>query len=172
VLRVLPEEAVLTIFWTLRIVGPMLDEGGGGLTRDPIPSIPPRVTRANHKESSDMKRAILPLLTVVALVAFGGCAAECGRRAAPCSCDNCAQAAEDNASCGQSCDNANDPNTCKDPARRHLCRFCRGRGCQECCQEACPAAAPGPPAGTITYPYYTVRGPRDFLAKNPPSIGP
>ena len=24
----------------------------------------------------------------------------------------------------------------------------------------------------ITYPYYTTRGPRDFLAKNPPSIGP
>ncbi len=35
-----------------------------------------------------------------------------------------------------------------------------------------PAAAPGPPAAAITYPYYTVRGPRDFLAKNPPSIGP
>ena len=25
---------------------------------------------------------------------------------------------------------------------------------------------------TVTYPYYTVRGPRDFLAKNPPSLGP
>ena len=24
----------------------------------------------------------------------------------------------------------------------------------------------------IAYPYYTLRGPRDFLAKNPPSIGP
>lgn len=24
----------------------------------------------------------------------------------------------------------------------------------------------------MDYPYYTLRGPRDFLAKNPPSIGP
>ncbi len=28
-----------------------------------------------------------------------------------------------------------------------------------------------PPVGTVTYPYYTVRGPRDFLADDPPSIG-
>ena len=26
--------------------------------------------------------------------------------------------------------------------------------------------------GAITYPYYTCRGPRDFLATNPRSIGP
>jgi len=32
--------------------------------------------------------------------------------------------------------------------------------------------APGPSAGAVAYPYYTNRGPRDFLAKNPPSIGP
>lgn len=30
---------------------------------------------------------------------------------------------------------------------------------------------PGPPTGTYAYPYYTLRGPRDFLASNPPSIG-
>ena len=30
---------------------------------------------------------------------------------------------------------------------------------------------PGPPSGTVAYPYYTVRGPRDFLLDNPPSIG-
>ncbi len=26
-------------------------------------------------------------------------------------------------------------------------------------------------AGSVTYPYYTTRGPRDFLARNPASIG-
>ena len=31
---------------------------------------------------------------------------------------------------------------------------------------------PGPPVGQVAYPYYTVRGPRDFLQNNPPSIGP
>jgi hypothetical protein len=34
---------------------------------------------------------------------------------------------------------------------------------------------PGPaggPVGQYAYPYYTLRGPRDFLVDNPPSIGP
>lgn len=31
---------------------------------------------------------------------------------------------------------------------------------------------PGPPVAQTAYPYYTVRGPRDFLNPNPPSIGP
>ncbi len=54
--------------------------------------------------------------------------------------------------------------------------------CPQCaCQGRCAgrgvgagdeAGPGGPPAGGVTYPYYTVRGPRDFLAKNPPSIGP
>lgn len=30
----------------------------------------------------------------------------------------------------------------------------------------------GPPTGAVAYPYYTTRGPRDFLEPNPPSIGP
>lgn len=30
----------------------------------------------------------------------------------------------------------------------------------------------GPPVGTVVYPYYTVRGPRDFLLANPPPLGP
>lgn len=30
---------------------------------------------------------------------------------------------------------------------------------------------PGPPAPSYAYPYYTTRGPRDFLLDNPPSIG-
>jgi len=30
----------------------------------------------------------------------------------------------------------------------------------------------GPPTGGVAYPYYTNRGPRDFLDPNPPSIGP
>lgn len=29
----------------------------------------------------------------------------------------------------------------------------------------------GPPAPTYGYPYYTIRGPRDFLMDNPPTIG-
>jgi hypothetical protein len=31
---------------------------------------------------------------------------------------------------------------------------------------------PGPPVGQTAYPYYTVRGPRDFLQSNPQPLGP
>ena len=34
------------------------------------------------------------------------------------------------------------------------------------------AADPMPPSGAVAYPYYTLRGPRDFLDRNPRSIGP
>ena len=30
---------------------------------------------------------------------------------------------------------------------------------------------PGPATAQVGYPYYTTRGPRDFLTANPPSIG-
>src|SRR5262249_1629706 len=29
----------------------------------------------------------------------------------------------------------------------------------------------GPPTAQVAYPYYTIRGPRDFFIDNPPSIG-
>ena len=32
--------------------------------------------------------------------------------------------------------------------------------------------ASGPPTAAVAYPYYTTRGPRDFLDRNPQSIGP
>lgn len=34
------------------------------------------------------------------------------------------------------------------------------------------AAPQGPPVGAVSYPYYTTRGPRDFLLSNPPPLGP
>jgi hypothetical protein len=33
-------------------------------------------------------------------------------------------------------------------------------------------ATPGPPTGEVTYPYYTLHGPRDFLDSNPRGLGP
>jgi len=35
-----------------------------------------------------------------------------------------------------------------------------------------PTEPAGGPVPQYAYPYYTVRGPRDFLVDNPPSIGP
>lgn len=34
-----------------------------------------------------------------------------------------------------------------------------------------PIADSGPASGAVTYPYYTTRGPRDFLARSPRAIG-
>ncbi len=34
-----------------------------------------------------------------------------------------------------------------------------------------PNVGSGTPAPAVAYPYYTNRGPRDFFANNPPSIG-
>jgi len=55
-----------------------------------------------------------------------------------------------------------------DPA----CPICHGRDprCPRCCRMR--AYDPVPPSGIVVYPYYTTRGPRDFLAKNPRGIGP
>jgi hypothetical protein len=66
------------------------------------------------------------------------------------------------------------------------CGLCGGTGClcgptpcgANCPRPACASGdhmynfAPGPPVGQTAYPYYTVRGPRDFLLNNPPPIGP
>ncbi|HEY6564050.1 MAG TPA: hypothetical protein VIY86_06110 [Pirellulaceae bacterium] len=40
-----------------------------------------------------------------------------------------------------------------------------------CANGQCGGAV-GPDYGAVHYPYYTTRGPRDFLMANPPSIGP
>ncbi len=68
------------------------------------------------------------------------------------------------------------------------CSACGGLGCGLCQRVVgkvangfCPHGGgypanynynPSPPSGQVAYPYYTVRGPRDFLRNNPPSIGP
>jgi len=49
----------------------------------------------------------------------------------------------------------------------HGCRGCGNDG-----NGYADVGPAGPPTGAVTYPYYTNRGPRDFLVNNPPSIGP
>ncbi len=51
--------------------------------------------------------------------------------------------------------------------------------CNRCSSSAGNAAAAQPqqqsqagPGGAVSYPYYTTRGPRDFLETHPQSIGP
>ena len=95
-------------------------------------------------------------------------------------------------SCGDSCcdvASCSDADGCvvqriADRVRNRGCDNCGGRGCGLCSRVANrfnPHAGgypeqttfnPSPPTGQTAYPYYTTRGPRDFLQANPPSIGP
>jgi hypothetical protein len=68
------------------------------------------------------------------------------------------------------------------PGGGGLCGGCNGSGCGMCggcglCPNGqtypeYPTFNQGPPVGQVAYPYYTTRGPRDFLRNNPPTIGP
>jgi hypothetical protein len=76
----------------------------------------------------------------------------------PCNCSGCA--------CG---------GPCQRMAERVAGGFCGCAGggvCPTGTYPESPAFQPGPPVGQVAYPYYTVRGPRDFLLDKPASIGP
>ena len=107
-----------------------------------------------------MKRALSALLAVTVLVGLIGCAADRARgpgepRGVGLLRGSCARAPETAGDCDPA-----DMADCGRCGRRH------GRG------SPCPEGEAGPPIGQVTYPYYTLRGPRDFLDRNPPSIGP
>lgn len=55
--------------------------------------------------------------------------------------------------------------------RAHTACPIHGNACRGTCRAA-RANDPVPPMAQITYPYYTVRGPRDFLQRVPTPIGP
>ncbi len=115
-----------------------------------------------------------------------GCSDSCCNASCGCS-DGCCDA-----SCGCSdgcCDaSCGCSDSCCGEGCGSGCSSCGGAGCGLCQRMVgrvangfCPHAAgypemynftPSPPVGQTAYPYYTVRGPRDFLQSNPPSIGP
>ncbi len=112
-----------------------------------------------------MKRALLMLLAVTVLAGLSGCIM-----------GSCQMAPENCASCTPDCDVCSDTGCPvyyedselydpENPGLGGLLGWERSRPRQA-------TAAPGPPTGAIAYPYYTSRGPRDFLARDPRSIGP
>jgi len=114
-----------------------------------------------------MKRAICVLIVGIALVGLSGCCAQMGYWYRPIAdllgigAGTCCGAPETCAGC------------CDPRCGAETCHVCHGRGCRAC--QGCDRGhvmAGGPPSAAVTYPYYTLRGPRDFLAANPPSIGP
>jgi hypothetical protein len=107
-----------------------------------------------------MKRALWTLLAVVVAVGLSGCCG--GGLCLPKlfgGCSDCAVAQP--ATCADG--------SCSTGGGVVACDQCGGRGCGLCGREA---ITPGPPSAAVAYPYYTTRGPRDFLAANPRSIGP
>jgi hypothetical protein len=95
-----------------------------------------------------MKRTIFVLFTIAALAMTTGCLRRHCRE------NNCSGGCP-----SEQC------------APAHRCRLCGDRGCDRC-QRAPQMADPGPATGAVAYPYYNLRGPRDFLDRNPQSIGP
>jgi hypothetical protein len=103
----------------------------------------------------------------------GGC---CGGCATGCNGGYCDSGCSGDARCGAGSGNGRN-------GRNGGCSNCGGRGCGLCQRLSglnphaggYPEAQnfnPSPATGQVAYPYYTVRGPRDFLRNNPPSIGP
>ncbi len=104
-----------------------------------------------------MKKISFAVMALMMIAMATGCISKSGHRSLTCMQGSCAQAPENAAECGcEGCGAVAPKQVAAQP--------------QAPC-ETCPAMAPRP-AATVAYPYYTTRGPRDFLAKNPPSIGP
>lgn len=106
-----------------------------------------------------MKRALFLLLGVAVVAGLTGCIQDqmlcrpCGQGTTCMMPGSCACAPETGRACGPG-----------------ACGPCAGAGMYD--PEAMGMFNPGPPTGAVTYPYYTVRGPRDFLAGDIRPIGP
>ena len=124
-----------------------------------------------------MRHAYFALIAASVLLGLAGCRSHGGRCMTNGLPTSCANAPENCASCGpggvggQAFCQACGGRGCASCGHAS-CNACGGRGCASCGGRRAEAFTPGPPTGAITYPYYTLRGPRDFLARNPQSIGP
>jgi hypothetical protein len=123
-----------------------------------------------------MKRALSLLVAVTLLLGLTGCLKHHLRGSGVCTDGSCAQGPE-GCPYGPSADGAGEGCPCREyHGPGYFNPGCGG--CGGCLGKNRGAAAAGmaedsgPPSGAVTYPYYTVRGPRDFLARNPRSIGP
>ena len=99
-----------------------------------------------------MKRALLVLLAALILPAMGCQSMQYGKGAGGCASGECGCADGECAGASRSSGGL--------MSRLH------GHGATQANNIA------GPPTAAVTYPYYTVRGPRVFLLDSPPGIGP
>jgi hypothetical protein len=129
-----------------------------------------------------MKRMLMTLCAVALLAGLAGCCHGHNRYLASCRADwnrlmdslcNC-PLDRNGACCGAICDCPPGCPVCGGRGCDGGCPTCIERGCLRggCSGPVVEGFTPGPSSAAVTYPYYTTRGPRDFLAENPPSIGP
>lgn len=114
-----------------------------------------------------MKRvlSIFAAVAVLAGVSGCGCLPQCMHFPGFCL-GRCCDGVRNCAACLRGC------GPCGGAACADHCGYGSGLCGQNCGGPSYQPVAPGPPSGAVTYPYYTNRGPRDFLAEDPPSIGP
>jgi hypothetical protein len=148
-LHFLGKTRVLTIFWTVTILPPISILAEVGFYQNTrgysTTQFDPIRTK---KESSDMKRTIFVILAAFMLAATTGCLhRQCREKG--CSAEGCSACTVE-PTCDPGCA----------PVK------------EKCVRAPVAPPDPGPPTGAVAYPYYNLRGPRDFLARNPASIGP
>jgi len=159
----LREVAVLTIFWIPHILGadvfprdPDISRKPGSLPFQESVAMRRLPARGKRKESENMRHVLFTTAAVVLLAAFSGCADDALHEPHFC--------IPSSACCAATCDGSGPMMRSERPVVRRSMPVVRQR------QQQPPAVSPGP--ATVAYPYYTTRGPRDFLDRNPQSIGP
>lgn len=127
-----------------------------------------------------MKRAIFAMLALLVVASSTGCCCFDRVLCRPWGCRG---------GCGGCCDSGCDSGGCDSGGYAGGDYDGGGGGCSSCGMAHHGAAGagqyahtrndggmrqydPGPRSPQVAYPYYTTRGPRDFLARNPQSIGP
>jgi len=108
-----------------------------------------------------MRHGLWLVLLVSVLIGLSGCcASRCGARRGCGLCGlyngGCVEAPGGCESCGPA-----DPGGCATCAALGRGAHCGGK-----------TFTPGPPTAAVTYPYYTLHGPRDFLQRQPSPLGP
>lgn len=126
-----------------------------------------------------MKQMLWAMLAVTMLAAGGGCCCmdRCGAHPWGCGLWGCCKQDACGGGCGQSgCDTCGQGQETACPSCGH--GILGHGGCKHCGHglstriDANEPTGPNAQNGTVAYPYYTTRGPRDFLANNPRGIGP
>jgi len=148
----------MTIFWILPAAVPILFQRRVGI-------------HTSRKEPSNMKRVLLSVVVASVVAALTGCSSRRGCSAIDWIKGSCAGAPENCASCTTDC-GTTDCDSCGDAPCQCEGTACSNGVCQLDGTQYRESLPPGPPTGAVAYPYYTNRGPRDFLARDPQSIGP